>query len=175
MPGQAYDTRDSNDSLDTVDSNLSAVDYGLTLLHNGYSPGQGILVEMLLTLLFVMVFIHTTLERGIVVEKTSAGGSTEGSVNITDRLRPIASVTGANTTAPIVIGFALAACIMSRCVHVCTCVCTCVCVCVCVCVCAYGVCEYGCVCVCMCMVQTTIDHNYIMDIIRSMWYDYSCC
>ena len=60
---QAYDTRDNtNTSLATENSSLSAVDYGLTLLHDGYSAWQGILVEMLLTLLFVMVFIHTTLE-----------------------------------------------------------------------------------------------------------------
>ena len=89
------------------------MDYGLTLLQKGYSPSQGILVEMLLTLLFVMVFLHTTLERGFVAEKKSADGD-GSSVNTAAHQQPIVSITGANTTAPIVVGFALVACIMSR-------------------------------------------------------------
>ena len=41
----------------------SVVDYGVTRLAPSFSPSQGILVEMLLTLMLVMVFIHTTMEK----------------------------------------------------------------------------------------------------------------
>ena len=41
----------------------SVVDYGVTRLSPSFSPSQGILVEMLLTLMLVMVFIHTTMEK----------------------------------------------------------------------------------------------------------------
>ena len=94
------------------------MDYGLTLLREGYSPGQGILVEMLLTLFFVMVFLHTTLERGFVVERKPIDGEGGGINNTSSQQYPVVSVTGANTVAPIVIGFALTACVMSRCVYV---------------------------------------------------------
>lgn len=53
------------------------------------NPVQGIFIEMLLTMLLVMVFIHTTMERS--------------------EYRPVA---------PVVIGLALTAAIVSRYVHV---------------------------------------------------------
>ena len=95
------------------------MDYGLTLLREGYSPRQGILVEMLLTLFFVMVFLHTTLERGFVMERKAIDGEGGGINNVSSQQYPVVSVTGANTVAPIVIGFALTACVMSRCVCMC--------------------------------------------------------
>lgn len=69
-------------------SNATAVvDYGVTTVGVDFSPSNAILVEMLLTLLFVMVHLHTTME----IEQRAI--------------------------APVATGFALTACIISRCWH----------------------------------------------------------
>ena len=57
---QAYDTSVKS-NWTNVD--WTTIDYGVTRLGPGYSPSQGIEVELLVTLLMVMVFIHTTMER----------------------------------------------------------------------------------------------------------------
>lgn len=67
------------------DSNGTSLEYGVTHLHRHINPGQGIFIELLLTMLLVMVFIHTTMERS--------------------EYRPVA---------PVVIGLALTAAIVSR-------------------------------------------------------------
>ena len=73
---QAYDSSFSNDS---------ALDYGITQLQPHIHPSQGILIELLLSILLVMVFVHTTMERS--------------------EFRSVA---------PVVIGLALTAAIVSR-------------------------------------------------------------
>ena len=57
----------------------------MTKLDSHTHPGQGILIELLLTMLLVMVFLHTTMERS--------------------ECRPVA---------PVVIGLALTAAVISR-------------------------------------------------------------
>ena len=68
-------------------SNSSALEYGVTRLNSNLSPMQGILVELLLTFLLVTVFLHTTMEK--------------------TEMRPVA---------PVLIGLALTAAVVSRCV-----------------------------------------------------------
>ena len=62
---------------------------GVTTLRPGYSASQGILIELLLSLVLVMVFIHTTMEKS--------------------EYRPIA---------PLAVGFALTSGILARFVSV---------------------------------------------------------
>ena len=94
---QAYDS----DDFSVNNTNYSsAVDYGLTTLHEDITPLQGIAVETVLTLLVVMVYIHTTMEGG--QDDTQGGGKAGG--------QPPAR----NPIAPLAVGFALAAGIMSR-------------------------------------------------------------
>ncbi len=91
---QAYDSDYSNYSNN---SNYSTtVDYGLTYLHGNITPLQGIAVETVLTLLVIMVYIHTTME-----------GEDKKSQN---KGHP----TARNVIAPLACGFTLAAAIISR-------------------------------------------------------------
>lgn len=53
---------ESSSSGEGENTNLSVLAYGATQL-GGIEPWQGILVEMLLTLLLVMVFLHTTMGK----------------------------------------------------------------------------------------------------------------
>ena len=55
---QAYDTL-----MENSNGTWSVIDYGVTHLGPSISPSQGVLVELLLTLMLVMVFIHTTMEK----------------------------------------------------------------------------------------------------------------
>ena len=81
---QAYDKGFVNSVPD--DTNLTVVAYGVTKLSNGIHPWQGILVEMLLTLMLVMVFIHTTVGKNpeykstapLLVGLTIAAGTLSG-------------------------------------------------------------------------------------------------
>ena len=57
----------------------------MTQLHSKLNPVQGVLVELLLTFLLVLVFLHTTMERA--------------------EVKPVA---------PVIIGLALTAAIVSR-------------------------------------------------------------
>ena len=77
---QAYDSTSSD-----YHNHSSTVDYGLTLLESTISPSKGILIELLLTMLLVTIFVHTTMERS--------------------EFRP---------AAPVVIGLALTAAVVSR-------------------------------------------------------------
>lgn len=93
---QAYDS----DDYSVNDTNYSSVvDYGLTTLSEDIAPLQGIAVETVLTLLVVMVYIHTTMEGG----HDDAQGSKAGG-------QPPAR----NPIAPLAVGFALTAGTMSR-------------------------------------------------------------
>ena len=72
---QAYDTS----------RNSSVLDYGVTQLQSDIHPVQGILIEVLLSMVLVTVFVHTTLEKS--------------------EFRPVA---------PVVIALALTAAVVSR-------------------------------------------------------------
>ncbi len=73
----------------------STVDYGLTYLHGNITPLQGIAVETVLTLLVVLVYIHTTME---------------GEEKSQKKRQPSTR----SVIAPLACGFTLIAAVMSR-------------------------------------------------------------
>ena len=81
-----FSSNKAYDPPELVDNqSISAVNYGITHVQQGLSAGQGHLIEMLLTMMLVMVFVHTTMEK-----------------------------TEFRSVAPITVGFALAAGVAAR-------------------------------------------------------------
>ena len=79
------------------------MDYGLTTL-NGITPLQGIAVETVLTLMLVMVYIHTTVEGGERQSPQTGKAQSAASTSTTTR----------SVIAPLACGVTLAAAVMSR-------------------------------------------------------------